>query len=208
MSDTTDVALVTVKANVNLDDVVSVRVAEVDLKLEAKISEQKELVTKAKEVMQAAQKAVEPSVKADGTAALKALAAKLDPVLKSLGLKVRTMMRGEPTVKDSEKRLINYTFGLSLKDTSCYPIEEITIPAVKARVAIEDLEKATKDFKMKNADLLKLLDAKSKMSTFERSCRAKVAETRLSQTDEGREILAQLRGEDANRVLALPSGTV
>lgn len=200
--------LIPIKASVNMDDVVSVRVSEIETRLEGLITEQRQRVKDAKAKLTERQsdrtKVNEAAGKADFTKRFN----KVNAALGTAGIKVRVIPGGGGTL-NSEKKEFSYAVSFNLKDEYSRLHDQVTIPAPKAVIdADEDVVHAQEDLNVTNEKYLQLMEAKGKINTVERAARAQVAEMRLEQTDEGKEILERLRSSDVNRLLALPAKTV
>lgn len=205
---TTSTELVSIDAKINLDDVVSVRVAEVELKLDQNVDKQRALVKAKREVLNAAKEKLNKLVREDAETYLKAQCATVTTALKAFGPKIVAVPTKDRNAVISDKGEIFSYVEIQIEKSrhASFPVE---IPVTKrVKAALEEIKTLEKEASEANQGLLILMEGKAKIPVYERVCRAKVAENRLSKTVEGREILTKLRSEDVNNVLSLPTGTL
>lgn len=196
--------LIPIGATVQMDDVVSIRVAGVERSLHEMFESKKMELEALRKELETTMKARDKQLAREGEvvpAEIKALQA----ALKAAGsdAKVKT---GNPSISGGKILL-----PASIKSDKNY--QEVGWQVkLEMSETLRDAEKAVAACQKKvngvSEEMSKLVQARGKLGSVERSARAAVASQRLSQTTEGKKILAELEAHDPSLMLGLPPGTI
>lgn len=196
--------LIPVGASVQMDDIVSVHVSAVEMRLnelfESKKAELTKLRTAQNKAVQHRDALLKKEMKAsfplieEARAALKKLNPKLCIEVTNAG-----MSDGDLELCCSIREKDAYG-GVSFKLT-----EDPSVPLQNAQ---DDVDTQTEKVDRATEEMAKLVQARGKLGSVERRARAVVAQQRLSQTAEGRDLLETLKTGDPSLILGLPAGTL
>lgn len=195
--------IVTTNVVITNDDVLAIAVSEAELKFKRELGDlRKQVVTKEKE-MREARKDLEVEVQ---NAAKVHFQNNINDVMMAL-----EPLLGKCSFKISDARVsgdkIKGTILLAKPGNSCNSIYhefKIGFPSgIKDRVAA--VERLENSLKVLTERIVELRQKLSNLPTLERQVRARLAERRLSSSASGRSLLAAIRENLENDILALPT---
>lgn len=197
-----------VEATVQMDDIVSVRVASVELALSTLFEKNKLDLEAAKKLLGDANKErcrlqkrdAKSLVPASVTELRKALKISACPAKITVGEAVTICLNGKGSLQISLCNESNNYGAIT------WAVEVELTPELKA--AHKECEAYQKDCDRLSNEMNRLVQARGKLGSVERSARAAVATQRLSQTGQGKKLLSGLSASDPSTMLGLPAGTI
>jgi len=196
-----------VEATVQMDDIVSVRVASVEAELTRLFEETKMKLEETRKELGAAQKNRDKILKEEVKNSVPQSVDDLRLVLKKAGTKATVIVGECLTIEDDSKVVLI----LSIKQEDSYHSINWKL-RINQSTALKAAIKETKSRQERCTKLAeemgKLVAARGKLGSVERTARSAVAKQRLSQTTQGRKILTELGALDPSTMLGLPAGTI
>lgn len=203
-----DMSIVKVGLEVNMDDVISIRVSDAEgqmLSMEEQLRAKADELTEAikqlhKGIEVAVKKTTESQLKASGTKAVKSLKALFPKA--EFGIQAGLHNHGEGQACISATLTIHAT--KENRDAGCcgylQSVHEIPVPA-EVTEALLAVDKTTRELETVRAQAVEVKRGLSRLPQMERQVRAELSRARLGSTEEGKAILGQL---DAVKLTGLP----
>lgn len=197
--------LIPVAATVQMDDVVSIRVASVERSLNELFESKKLVLEDLRKNLEKTQKTLHKVLESEG----KVLPQEVkDAVtaLKKAGCKDAKANIGSVSI--SGGKIVQ---PISVSNENSYHTVNWNChvqPSAELKALNDEVNDLSKQVKTVSEEMSKLVQARGRLGSVERTARAAVAQTRLSQTAEGKKIIAELKAHDPSLMLGLPPGTI
>lgn len=205
-------SLLQVEGSLDVSDVLSVVTSRAETRLHTDLNAAKKAVADAEATVRRLDKEASDQWKSEHRAAGDALAAKLRPAIESVGGKVKV---SRPDHWKCERRELdqdgNVVANVSVVandgeggyNRSC--VFDTKVPASDAlRKLEESVEAAKKDVEARKSEALSIRKKLANVPVLERRARARLAEAKLGESEDGRAVLAALTDEFEADFLALP----
>lgn len=197
-----------VEATVQMDDIVSVRVASVEVELTRLFERNKLELETAKKALDTANKERAKLQKRDAKSSIPSEVTDLRRAMKAASCPAKLTVGDCVTICVSGKGLLQVSIASEQNHYGAisWNVEVELSPELKD--AHKEAEACQKECDRLSNEMAKFVQARGKLGSVERSARAAVATQRLSQTKEGKQVLQQLSASDPSTMLGLPAGTI
>lgn len=196
-----------VEATIQMDDIVSVRVASVEAELTRLFEEAKMNLEQARKDLTVAQKNRDKILKQEVKDSVPSSIEDLKRALKATESKTTVIVAESLIIAEDGKVVLGFT----LKQEDCYQAISWQVrvdQSTALKAAIKETRTCQERCTKLAEEMGKLVAARGKLGSVERTARSAVAKQRLSQTTQGKKILTELGASDPSTMLGLPAGTI
>lgn len=196
------------ESSLNTSDILAVVTSQAEQRLHDALSAAKTRLKEAEEEVKKANKEATERYKDEHLAACEAIAAKIRDAIESVGGKVKVMVRNDYQMRRLSEEGMLVAEVLVKSDSQGYDTA-MFCNKVKPSPILTELEQrcaaAAESVKAIQQEALGIRKKISNIPMLERKARARLAEAKLSESSEGKAVLAALTSQFESDFIALPS---